>query len=148
VDIHQLIKLFLGCLHEGGSDADAGVVDQKVEIASVPGFLQDIFHLCRETSERFVVRNIERKSYRFSARFFYLSDEVFGFGPLAVVGENDVITFGGDMQGHAFAKATAAAGYQRDFHVRLLFGAGFLSGSKAGLVRQAPIPGRSDAARL
>src|SRR6267378_1132879 len=55
-------------------------------------------------------------SEKSSASAAALLHNLFGFSRLAFIGQDDVISFRGDVQRHALAQTAASASYECDFH--------------------------------
>jgi hypothetical protein len=63
-----------------------------------------------------VVGRIELQGHRFAAHFLNLSHYRICFRFLAVVGQDNVMPFFSQPQGHALSKAATSVGYDRNFH--------------------------------
>jgi hypothetical protein len=90
----------------------AGIVHQEVELIALPLCLRDFFEFFDKTIKGLAFGNVERKRRGFPAGLFDLFHNVFGVCLFAVVGQDDIISLGGDMQGHALAQTAASAGYE------------------------------------
>ena len=115
MDVQHLVELGLGGIGEGGVQAGASVVNQKIELVGAEGVRQGGRYLAVERREAGHVGGIERQGHRFAAQNLYFGHYRVGLGLLAVVGEDNVNTFFGQAQGHVAAQAAAATGYEGYF---------------------------------
>ncbi len=109
-----------GSTRKGGADADTGIVDQNVKVLALPLCLQNSPEIFDKRVKGRAVGKIELEGCRFPAGIFDFLHNLFGVCLLAVIGQDDVISFRGDVQGDALTETAASAGYECDFHCSLL----------------------------
>ncbi|MNE00851.1 hypothetical protein D3C80_932740 [compost metagenome] len=117
MDLHQLVELLFAGFGERHVDADAGVVDQVIEVRSAESIVELGRHLMGEGGEAAAFADIQLQHDGTPAVFLDFRGHCPGFVGLAAIGTDDVDALGGEMQGGVLAEATAGAGDEGDLAV-------------------------------
>ncbi|MCY1347579.1 hypothetical protein D9M69_336940 [compost metagenome] len=95
-------------------DADAGVVDQRIEPFALPGLAQGGPHLLGEGAEGRAVGHVQLQRHGLAAEGPEFGDQGVSLGLAAVVGEDQVMAVAGQVLRGVLAQAAAGAGDQDD----------------------------------
>jgi len=115
MDVHQQVKLLDRGFGEARIAAHPSVIDQKVEVRLIEVFVQQLGDFVAEGAETLALADIQLQHGRTSAQAFDLCNQRLSLIGAAVVSADDIDALSCQMQGGAFAKATAGAGDQCDF---------------------------------
>ncbi len=113
VNVEQGVELLLAGLLDAGVNADAGVVDQKIEPIPLPR-AQLLAHLAGESGKAAAVGHIEGQGMGPDAEGGRLGHHGRRFIGLTAIGDDEVDAFGREGQCRLFAKAAAGAGDECD----------------------------------
>ncbi len=107
VDVEQGVELLLRGLLEAGVNADAGVVDQKVEAGALPLPGEQPGHFFGEGGKGGALAHVQGQGMGLYAEGTGTGHHRLGLPGLAAVGNDEIDAFGREGQGAVFAKATA-----------------------------------------
>lgn len=114
MDVKQRVKLRLGDVHQAGGRTVARVVDQVVKAALLPRLGQRSLYLGGKCCKAGAHRHVQRQSHGAAAQRLNLRHDGLRLSGLAAVSQDDVSALRGQVQGHAFTQAAAAAGDDGD----------------------------------
>ena len=115
MDRHQLVELGFGGFGKACVGANPGVVDQEVEMLLGEHILEQCADLANECIEGCALADVQLQHGGATAQGLYLGNHGLGFGRCAVVSADDVDALRSQVQGGAFAQATAGASDECDF---------------------------------
>ena len=113
MNVEQGIELLFGGLFYGRVNADAGVVDQKIDLLALP-CTQLLAHLVGEGGKAAAVGHIEGQGVGLDAESGRLGHHGRRFIGLTAIGDDEIDAASGEGQRRLFAKAAAGAGDECD----------------------------------